>query len=437
MKLLRFGWYVYDWANSAFSTTVVTVFLGPYLASVAKAAAGPDGSITPFGVSMHPGAWFSFCVSLSVALQVLVLPVIGAVTDASHQKKRMLALTAFTGAIATTGLFFVSAEAGTYILGGLLFIIANLAFGASMVVANAFLPDLAAPEERDAVSSRGWALGYLGGGLLLLAHLLYYEAIKDAGGPEGLAVRIILSSAGVWWALFTLVPLKLLPPDARSQARTKPEPLAIGAAFRQLWTTLRGLKAYPMTLLFFVAYLLYNDTIQTVIAMASVYGSEELGLGLDTLTKAILIVQFVAVGGSLLFERLAGLIGTKPAITLGLLGWAGVLVAAYIAVTTETHFYVLAVVIALVMGGTQALSRSLFSVMIPPGREAEYFSLYEISDKGTSWLGPMLFGVALTMTNSYRLALLSLIVFLLAGLVLLLKVNVPRAMAEALGQPQE
>ena len=186
-----------------------------------------------------------------------------------------------------------------------------------------------------------------------------------------------------------------------------------------------------MTLLFFVAYLLYNDTIQTVIAMASVYGQEELGLGLDVLSKAILIVQFVAVGGSLLFEQLAGRIGTKPAIVIGLVGWAGVLIAAYVAVTTEMHFYALAVVIALVMGGTQALSRSLFSVMIPPGKEAEYFSLYEISDKGTSWLGPLLFGVALTMTNSYRLALLSLIVFLIAGLILLLRVNVPRAMQEA------
>ena len=165
--------------------------------------------------------------------------------------------------------------------------------------------------------------------------------------------------------------------------------------------------------------------------MASVYGQEELGLGLDALTTAILIVQFVAVGGSLLFESIARLMGTKPAIVLSLFGWAGVLIAAYVAVTTEAHFYMLAVVIALVLGGTQALSRSLFSVMIPAGREAEYFALYEISDKGTSWLGPLLFGLALTLTNSYRLALLSLILFLLAGLIMLMRVDVPRAMQEA------
>jgi UMF1 family MFS transporter len=165
--------------------------------------------------------------------------------------------------------------------------------------------------------------------------------------------------------------------------------------------------------------------------MSSAYGQAELGLDLSTLTQAILLVQFVAIGGSLLFERIARVIGAKYAIVVGLAGWAVVLVAAYAWVTSATGFYVLAAVIAVVLGGTQALSRSLFSVMIPPGKAAEYFALYEISDKGTSWLGPLAFAVALNLTHSYRVAILSLIIFLIVGLLLLLRVNVQRARAES------
>jgi MFS transporter, UMF1 family len=381
----------------------------------AKAAAGADGTITGWG--MQPGAWFGYMVSLSVLLQVIILPIVGSITDRTGRKKPMLAATAFVGALATTMLFFLSVEAGNFIYGGILFVIANVAFGASVVVSNAFLPDLASSAERDKVSSFAWALGYLGGGLLLVVHLFYFQGVEASGGDVSLAVRIILSSVGIWWALFTLVPLKLLPERSTSPL---PERQTAPSSFRQLWRTLRSLYAFPVTLTFLLAYVLYNDAVQTVVSMASVYGQEELGLGLDVLTKAVLLVQFVAVGGSLLFERIASYIGTKNAISLSLVGWAGVLIAAYAVISTEAHFYVLAGVIAIVLGGTQALSRSLFSQMIPAGKEAEFFSLYEISDKGTSWLGPLAFALTLDLTGSYRLAVLSLIIFILLGLVVLM-----------------
>lgn len=427
LRKQRFGWYVYDWANSAFSTSVITVFLGPYLTSVAKTAADVNGLIHPFGIPLHPGAWFSFAVSASVILQVFILPIIGAITDSYSNKRILISATAFTGAIATTLMYLISAGAGNYMLGGGLFIVANVAFGASIVVFNSFLPMLAKPAERDAVSSRGWALGYLGGGLLLAVHLLYFSSVESAGGSVELAIRTILASVGIWWGLFTLVPLLTMKfPRAGSI-----QPLAIKSSFSQLFKTLRSLRNYPQTLIFFVAYLMYNETVQTVITMSAQYGQEEIGLGMDTLMQAILIVQFVGIVGSLMFERIASLIGTKQAIIVALFGWAGVLVASYALVTTAMHFYMLAAVIAIVLGGTQALSRSLFSTMIPVGKEAEYFSLYEISDKGTSWMGPLFFGLALTMTGSYRIAVLSLIVFLIIGIVLLMKVNVPQAMKEA------
>lgn len=421
LRTQRFGWYVYDWANSAFSTSVVTVFLGPYLTSAAETAAAGAGFVEPIaGLPMHPGSWFSYCVAISVLLQVLILPPIGAFVDRSHRKRSMLALAALVGAAATMALATVSASGGTYIAGGLYFILANLGFGASVVIANAFLNDLAAPGERDDVSSRGWAFGYLGGGLLLLLHLLWFSSAKGSGQPVEPVIQGVFLTTGLWWAGFTIVAVLFLRDRHKPHAA---EPHTLRRSFRQLFVTLRDLAGYPQTLRFFIAYLLYNDAIQTVIAMASVYGAEELGLGMDVLTQAILLVQFVAIGGSLLFGRLADRVGAKNAIIVGLVGWCGVLIAAFLWVATATQFFVLAAVIAIVMGGTQALSRSMFSRMIPAGKEAEYFSLYEISDKGTSWIGPLAFGLALTLTNSYRWAVLSLIIFMVAGLLVLITVR--------------
>lgn len=420
----RFGWYMADWANSAFVTTVVTVFLGPYLTTVAENSANGNGQIDVFGIGIHPGSLFAYAVSVSVLLQVFILPYIGTKTDRTSNKRMILLATSLVGSLATIAMFTINADSGNYLLGAALFIVANIAFGANVVVVNAFLPMLSTPEHRDALSSRGWAFGYLGGGLLLFIQLMWFQQIEDSGGSVSAVVRGILASAGIWWLLFSLIPWFTLPKSLPALAPLQTSPL------KQFVTTLRDMKAYPMTLLFFVAYLLYNDAVQTVIQMASVYGQEELKLPLGTLTKAILLVQFVAIGGSLLFGRLSRWIGTKQAIVVGLIGWAGVLIAAYAVVSTETGFYVLAAVIAIVMGGTQALSRSLFSVMIPKGKEAEYFALYEISDKGTSWLGPLVFGLALNLTASYRVAVLSLIVFVILGLVLLLRVNVRSAMVK-------
>ncbi|MCO6466912.1 MAG: MFS transporter [Bradyrhizobiaceae bacterium] len=420
-RVQRVGWYMADWANSAFTTTVVTVFMGPYLTSVAEHAV-VDGGVPFLGLHLHPGSVFAYAVSISVLLQVFVLPLIGVVTDRSRNKRSLLLATSVVGSIATSLLFFLNVDLGNWLYGALLFIVANIAFGANVVVVNAFLPVLASKESRDKVSSIGWAIGYLGGGLLLLVQLLWFEQADATGGSTSLAVRGILSSAGIWWGLFSLAPWMALPRDVPSQAPSQNRP------FTQFLHTLKEMRAYPMTMLFFVAYLFYNDAIQTVIQMASVFGQEELHLPLGTLTKAILLVQFVAIGGSLLFGRLARAMGTKPAIVFGLCGWAGVLVAAYTVVDGETGFYVLAAVIAVVLGGTQALSRSLFSMMIPQEKAAEYFALYEISDKGTSWLGPLVFGLALNFTGSYRAAVLSLIIFIAVGLLLLLRVNVTSAM---------
>ena len=422
------GWYFYDFANSPFSSTVVTLFLGPYLTAIAKAGAAPDGFIHPLGMTIDPRAFWGFLVSLSVVSQVFVLPLVGAFADYGRRKKMILGLLAYLGAAATMAMYFI--EGTNYLLGGALFLIANLAFGASIVIYNSFLPEIAAPADRDDVSSKGWGIGYLGGGVLLALNLVLFSKAAWFGVTESQAVRISLLSAGLWWALFTIVPMKRLRSRAPAKNITSGSSY-FSAGMKQLLHTARNLKHYPQTVVFLIAYLIYNDAIQTIIALAAQFGSDELKLPMSSLTLAILMVQFVAIFGAFLFNWIAKWITAKRAVLLSLVIWAGICVYVYVSVKTETEFFVMAALVALVMGGSQALSRSLFSLMIPKGQEAEYFSIYEISDKGTSWLGPLVFGLALQFTGNYRLAIMSLIVFFVFGIAVLSRVDIGRAAQEA------
>ncbi|HEX5595123.1 MAG TPA: MFS transporter [Micromonosporaceae bacterium] len=448
----RTGWYFYDWANSAFSTTVLTVFLGPFLTTVAELAAGCElganechGYVYPLGIKVAAGSYFPYLVSLSVFLTVFVLPVIGAIADRSLHKKRLLAGTAFIGAGATAAIVFVVGE--RYLLGGLLFMVANIAFGASVVVYNSFLPQLGGPDERDGISSRGWALGYLGGGLLLALNLVALTMFEQEGNPQRTLdlARWSIVSAGVWWAVFTLVPLRWLRerPTAEAVAGaqaggvlTQARGNVLTDGFRQLWRTVRGLKAYPLTLFFLLAFLVYNDGIQAVIALASQYGTKELGLTQSTLVVTILVVQFLAFGGALALGAVAQRIGAWKTVLISLVLWTAVVLGAFwLPAGAPVPFMILGACIGVVLGGSQALSRSLFSQLIPAGKEGEYYGFYEISDKGTSWLGPLAFGLAFQLTHSYRVGLVSLLIFFAVGFALLLAVPMRRAIIAAGNTP--
>lgn len=429
-----FGWAMYDWANSAFSTTVGTVFLGPYVASLARAAASAAGrdTIPFFGIPVAPDSFLPYCISFSVGMQVLFLPILGAIADYSHRRKQMMQFFATIGAVATILLFFVTGN--LWWLGGVLFIIANLTFGAAIVFYNSYLPDIASEDQRDRVSSYGWAMGYLGGGLLLVLNLALYLFSDKLGIPGGLAVRINLASAGVWWLGFSFLTWARLRP--RHAVRRLPQgETYVSAGFKQLGNTLREVKHFPETLKYLLAYFLYNDGIQTVIAVASTFAAAPLiqgGLELDqsTLTVVILMIQFVAFGGALFWGKLAGWIGAKQAVIVSLVIWAGVVIYAYGGLKGDTRvieFFILGGFIAIVMGGSQAISRSLFAQMIPDGKEAEFYSFYEISERGTSWIGPLVFGLANQMFGSLRYGILSLIFFFIAGLIVLPFVNVKKA----------
>jgi UMF1 family MFS transporter len=430
----RVGWYFYDWANSAFATTVITVFVGPYLGSIAEDAADVHGHVYALSVPIAAGSFYAYTVAVSVIVQVFVLPLVGAIADRSARKKQWLAIFAYLGASATVGLGFLTE--GRYLLGGILLIAANVAFGSSIVVYNSFLPQIASPDQRDGVSSIGWAMGYIGGGLLLainMAAVLFKDTLAMTTAE---VARWSIVSAAMWWAIFTMLPLRRLRnrPPVAGQARGR----ALTDGFRQLSRTIRGLKGYPLTLLFLAALLIYGDGIQTVVTMTSVYATNQLGLPDTVLVPTILMVQLLAFVGALTMGALAGRIGAQRTLLASLVVWACALLAAFFLPHGQpAPFVALAAVIGCVLGGSQALSRSLFSHLIPHGKEAEYFGISEFSDRGTSWVGPLLFGLTYQHTGSYRLAIVSLLVFFVAGFVVVAVVPMRRAIVAAGNEPPQ
>ena len=431
-KSVRRSWYLYDWANSAFSTTVISLFIGPYLTSVAESGADASGMISLWGLEMRPGSLYPYAVSFSVFAQVFLLPIVGGIADRIKSRNGLLAVFAYIGSISTMFLYFV--KDGRYALGAFLLIVANISFGAALVVANSYLQDLAAPDKRDTVSSRGWAFGYAGGGLLLLLNLVLYAGYESFGVTQGEAVRISLMSAGVWWAIFTIITVRGLRTLNRPVGAVGSQALTVG--FKELKVTLKDVRKYPETLKFLIAYLFYNDGIQTVIAISGTYAILELKLTEISLVFAILLVQITALIGALLLGRLSNSIGAKKVILLTLVIWTVMVIITYaLPAGQQNPYLVIAAGIGFVLGGSQALSRSLYSQVIPRSREAQYFSFYEISERGTSWLGTFAFGVAFGLTGSYRQSVLLIIAFFIVGGLLLLRVNIRQAVTES-GNPQ-
>ncbi len=423
---------MYDWANSAFYTTVVGTLFSPYITRLAQSAVGENGVVLDLGPlgNVTAKSLPTLCVSISVGAQVFLLPVLGAIGDYSDLKKRLMAIFCYIAVVANCLMFFV--QDGLYLFGGVLFIIANVCFGAALVFYNAFLPDITTEDQADKVSSRGFAYGYLGGAILLALNLLLVLRAEQIGISTELAVRLSLLSAGIWWGGFALITFFLL----RSRPSKKQLPQGkgyISTGFSEIVATFRHLRRLPLTARYLLAYLIYNDGIQTVVFASSAFLEQELfpGGNPQFLLEIFLMVQFVAVGGALLFERLAYQIRTKNAIIVSLVIWSAVVIYAYRFLDTVAEAWIMAGVIAIVLGGSQALSRSLYSRMIPEGKEAAFFGLYEVSERGTSWMGPLLFSVVIARTGSYRQALLSLIFFFVIGLLLLWRTNTDKGIHEA------
>ena len=330
--------------------------------------------------------------------------------------------------------FFV--DGSLYLLGCVFFIVANLSAGASIVFYNSYLPDIVSEDLRDKISSWGFAAGYISGSLILAANLLLLQNAESLGISINLAVRICLLTAGVWWGGFALITFALL--KRRPAIRDVPAGKNfLSAGFSELGGTFRELFKLKHTLMFLAAYLLYNDGIQTVISQSSVFLSQELfvakGLKIDSsfLLIAFLIAQIVGLFGALAFEKIAAFTNTKTAIIVSLIIWSFIVIYAYGVMDTVREAYLMSGAIGFVLGGSQALSRSLFSKMIPRGRESAFFGIYEISERGTSWIGPVVFGFVAQTTDSYRQAILALIFFFVVGSLILFFTNTDKAIHEA------
>jgi len=410
------AWAMYDWANSAFLTVVVTAVFPIYYRSVA--AKGLDGTAAT--------GRFGLATTLALVIAAVLSPPLGTLADRSGGKLRLLRWFLGLGVIATSALALVGE--GDWLLGLVLFVVANVGVTGSFVFYDSLLPHVARPGEMDRVSSAGYAMGYVGGGLMLAIALGLILGGPRLGLAGTLPTRLSFVLVALWWAVFSR---PLFRHVSEPPATGVPAPIGavVGDAFRQVGRTLRDLRAFPQAFLLLLAFLVYNDGIQTIIRMATIYG-EELKLDRTVMIAAIVLVQFVGIPFAFLFGWLAGRVGTRPAIFLGIAGYVVITFLGW-QLSTTREFLMLAALVGVVQGGTQALSRSLFARMIPAAKSGEFFGFFAIFEKFAGIFGPLLFSLFVYATGSSRTAILSTLVFFVIGAVLLARVDVPAGEAAA------
>ena len=424
-KKTIFGWCMYDWANSAYITTAAVALLPNYFAQAVVGEAGVD----IFGVNVSATALWGFMLGASALLVFLFAPVLGAIADFSSAKKRFLTGFAYMGSLFATMLYF--SKPGGVQLTILLFIGTQVCFVGANVFYDAFLPQIASEDKLDAVSARGYAFGYVGGSLQF-AIALALVALQKTPENQMMAARIGMAMTGIWWAGWTLVTVKYLKEakisvDFPAAYRNLPKIFAyLVLGVRRTLTTAKKVGRFKHLTLFLVAYMIYNDGIHTVTSMATIYGTEELKLSTTELMVTLLLVQVVAIAGALIFSRLANRIGAKRSVMCTLVLWSAVVTYSYF-IHTATEYFVLGMVVGIVLGGTQALSRSFYGAMIPEQASAEFYGFYSVFSKFSSIWGPVTFGFIRQITGSARLAIISLILFFLVGLVLLAFVDETKA----------
>jgi UMF1 family MFS transporter len=421
------AWAIYDWALSAMQTVIMTAVFPIYFVSVA--GAGLPGA--------EPTQRLARANTIALVIVAVLSPVLGALADYTAAKKRFLATFTALGIVATGAMWFIGH--GDITLASNLLILALIGASGCLVFYESLLPHIAAPGEMDRVSTAGYAIGYIGGGLLLVLNLLWIQQPAWFGLPSGagltradatLPARLAFVSVAVWWGLFAIPLFRRVPEPPRViEADETPRGNPLRVAIQRIGETLHELRGYRQAFLMLVAFLLYNDGVQTIIKMATAYGTE-IGLPQGALITAVILVQFVGVPFTFLFGLVAGRIGAKPAIFAGLLVYTVISVLGFY-MRTATHFYILALLVGMVQGGTQALSRSLFASMIPPHKSGEFFGFYSIFEKFAGIFGPLLFYVTIELTGSSRNAILSVVVFFAVGALLLWRVDVEEGRRQA------
>jgi MFS transporter, UMF1 family len=406
------AWAMYDWANSAVQTTIIAAIFPIYYRRVA--AAGQSEAL-----AMSRFAW---ATTLAIFIVAVAAPLLGAIADYSAMKKKLLAVFLAIGATAAAAMFWITT--GDWQLALTLFVIVNVGVAGSIVFYESLLPHLVPHEALDRVSSAGYAVGYLGGGLLLAINLLMIQRPALFGIPDaGTATRLALASVAVWWVLFSIPLFRRVPePRVRRERDERPGANAFLTGARRLLETLRALRRYRHAFVMLLAFLLYNDGIQTVIRMATIYGAG-IGLPESAMIGALLMTQFIGVPCAFAFGAIAGRVGAKAAIMGGLAVYLVITVLGYF-MTAAWQFFVLAGLVGMVQGGTQALSRSLFASMIPRHRSSEFFAFFSVFERYAGVLGPAIFAVVVESTGSGRSAILAIAAFFVSGGAVLTMVDV-------------
>ena len=401
------AWSMYDWANSAFATTIMAAILPIYYSVISEPSLTPNQST----------AYWGYTNSIALLLIALLSPILGAIADFRGEKKRYLSVFALVGIAATAFMYFLTS--GDWLFASILFIIGNIGFAGANVFYDSLLPHIAQKDDIDQVSTRGYALGYLGGGILLAVNLAMIMLSPDH--LTGLMTRLSLASVAVWWLIFTIPLWRQVPEPPRHIFQGEIDSNPIRAGFKRLSETFKEVRKFGELFKFLVAFWLYNDGIGTIIKMATIYGNE-IGIGQTDLIGALLMVQFVGIPFSFAFGWLARKLGTKNSIYLSLGIYTLISIGGYF-MSSALHFWVLGFAVGLVMGGAQALSRSLYGRMVPKAQSAEFYSFYSVSGKFAGIFGPLVFGIVSQLFGNSRLGIISLIIFFISGALLLTRVD--------------
>jgi UMF1 family MFS transporter len=412
------SWCMYDWANSSFATTIMAALFPPFYRSLVTNAglAGNDAT-----------AYWGYTTSVALIIIAIIAPVLGAMADHAGSKKRFAGFFTILGVMATAAFVFIGTD--TWVLGSILYILGNMGFAGANIFYESLLPYIAQKNDIDQVSTKGYALGYVGGGILLIINALWIMKYKMFGMPDiAFAVRASFFSVAVWWAIFS-IPFFRYVPEPPISKKVKSSANIIKVGFSRLALTFKEIKRYRQLLIFLIAFWMYNDGINTIIKMATAYG-DEIGIKVTDMTIALIITQFVGIPCSFFFGKLARKIGTKRSILLSLSVYLLISISGYF-MKTATHFFVLAFMVGTVQGGSQALSRSLFGIMVPKHKAAEFFGFFSTSSKFAGIAGPLVFGLVSQITGQSRLSILSLVLFFIIGGGILLRVNVEQGIATA------
>ena len=419
---------MYDFANSAFATTILAVIFNQYFATV---VAGGEKGVGLFGFRLHGASFFTFTVALSMAVSAVLSPLLGAIADASASKKRFLMIFCYTAVLSTGLLYFVHAR--NYWRGAIFFMVANIGFAGGNVYYNAFLPEISTGQNIGRISGFGWALGYIGGGALLAINLIMLKYPDWIGFPDGtFTVQDCFLSVALWWAVFSLPTFLFL----KERATKSDLPLQKGyfrEGYRRLQQTFGRIKTFRELTKFLVAFLIYNDGIETVIVMASIFGAEVLGMETGEIIVFFLMIQGIAFFGSLLFGFLADEIGNKKTVMISLGIWSLIVVWAFrlgILWDPKTEYWVLGALAGIVMGGSQAASRSLQGIFTPDANSAEFFGFFAVSGKFASVFGPLIYGILIAVTGSVQSGILSVLFFFVVGMAILWAVDEKKGMEE-------